>query len=510
MRTKKTIKNAYWGMIGYIISFFPRFLVRKVFLDTLGAEMLGLTSLYSNILGYLSIVEMGIGSAIIYSMYKPYHEDNKTKIKGYLNYYKKFYKIAGIIILCIGLSITPFIHFFVNESIDLGILRYGFILFLINSFISYLFTYKYCMLYVAQEGYKVYMTINFSKVIIAVAQVISLIIFSNFYIYLLVQIIITFITYLCLNNYINKRFSWLKSIDAILEKDEEKDLKKNIKSLFFHKIGNVFVGATDNIVISSFINLKTVAIYNNYYLLTSIFIGVLGSIMNNITAGIGSLLVEKDNEYSYRIHSKVFFVNFWIVSFIVISLVNTIDQFIILWVGKEYLIDKFTLVLILLNLYMVLIRNSVEQFKNASGEYYRDRYAPVIEGIMNLVISVILVNLIGLSGVFIGTLLSNLLIVFWVKPYIVYKYVFNKSLIEYFKLYFKYLFIGLIPLIITMVLTDRIKSIGTPSMFILNCIINIVVINLFYLIIFWQSEEFKYFKNIVEKMIKKLKKKIKQ
>lgn len=505
MRLKKSIINSSIGILTYIISFLPLFLVRKVFIDVLGGQLLGLSSLYTNIIGYLSIVEMGIGSAIIYSLYKPFAEDNKEKIKGYLKYYERFYRRTGVIVLAIGLAITPLIHIFIKDDMNLSLIRIGFILFLINTFIGYMFTYKHCMLNVAQEGYKVSLGLTFSKILIAVFQIIIIQKYRSFYGYIIVQILINLVFYLIINSYINKRFSWLKDVNGKIEKEEERSLIKNIKALFFHRIGAIFVLGTDNIIVSSFISLKTVAAYNNYVLITNACSALMNQAMGGVTASIGNLLVEEDEEKVYYIHKKIFFISFWIVSFIVISLFNTISHFISLWAGETYVLDIFTISLILFNLYFMMMREAVDKFKDASGEFYRDRYAPIYEGLINLISSIVLVNLIGLPGVFLGTLISNLTVVFWVKPKIVYKYVFNKPLDEYFKRYFIYLAIGIVPLVITMFLTNPLKEIITINAFILNCLINIVVINIFYLVVFWKNENFIYFKNIVLNIINRKK-----
>ncbi|ELC8443054.1 O-unit flippase [Clostridium perfringens] len=506
MRVRKSLINSIVAMISYIISFIPVFILRKVFVENLGGELLGLSSLYTNIIGYISVIEMGIGSAIIYSLYKPFAENNKEKIKGFLMYYNKFYKVIGFIVLLIGLFITPIIHFFINDNINLNLVRIGFILFLLNTFIGYMFTYKHCLLNVAQEGYKVSLGITISKILIAICQCYVVVKYKSFYGYIIVQIIINLIFYFLMNIYIDKEFYWLKEAKGNIDLEEKKSLIKNIKALFYHKIGSVFVFGTDNIIVSSFINLKVVAIYNNYIIITNAFSGILGHTLNGLTASIGNLLVENNDDYIYIIHKRIFFMNFWLASFIIISLFNTINHFIGLWIGYIYILDMVTVALILINSYFQMMRGSVEQFKNASGQYYQDRYAPICEGIINLIVSILLVNIIGLPGVLIGTLISNLGVIFWVKPKIVYKYVFDKPLINYFKMYFKYLSIAFIPLLLTMFLTSDLKQNITIEAFIINCLINIVVINLFYLIVFWKNENFVYFKNIALNLIKRTKK----
>ncbi len=503
MRTKKAAINGLVGILTYLISFLPTMIVRKIFLVQLGDELLGLSSLYTNIISYLSIIEMGIGSAIIFSLYKPFAEGDRVKVKGYIDYYAKFYKMVGKIMLILGIIILPFLHIFINDNIDMTKAIIYFILFLINTVISYFFSYKLCIFSVAQEGYIVSISTAISKVIMAILQVIILKLYSSFFLYIIAQIVVNLLYYVVLNRYIDKKYTWIKHTNGKIEKVEKDSLIKNVKALFMHKIGYVVVFSTDNLIISSFINLSSVAKYNGYSMIISAIQGVINTATSAITPSIGNLLVDDDKEKSFSIHKKLFFMNFWIVSFVTISLYNTISQFINLWMGKNQVLDIFTVNIILINLYFQLMRSSVEQFKEGSGNYYQDRYASFIEAFINLVLSIILVREIGISGVFIGTLISNISVVFWVKPMITYKYVFNKPLRNYFYMYFKYMLIAIIPLLITHFLTRDVKQSLILKDFIFNCIINILVINLFYLIIFWKNKEFIYFKNLIIGKFKK-------
>lgn len=505
MRTKKAIFNAIIGIITYIISFLPLFIVRKVFLDVLGSELLGLNSLYSNIISYLSIVEMGIGSAIIFSLYKPFAEKDYIKVKGYINYYSRFYKFVGFFILIVGIILTPFLNIFIKDNINIKQAQVFFILFLMNTFISYLFSYKQCILNVAQEGYKASLATTISKLVIAILQVLFLKLYGSLYSYIIIQIIINLIYYNLVNYYIDKKFKHIIDIKGKIEKKEKDDLKMNIKALFMHKIGSVVVLGTDSLVISAFISLSVVAKYNSYNMIFTALQGVISSGMNAITPSIGNLLVEGDSSKAYKVHKKIFFANFWIVSFVIIVLLNTINQFIELWLDGSQILDNFTVYIILINLYFQLMRSSVERFKEGSGNYYQDRYASLFEAVINLFFSLLLVNKIGLPGVFIGTLISNLTVIFWTKPKITYKYVFNRPLIDYFKMYFKFLSIGTVPLILTHYLTTNIRNINSFYAFAINILINIITINIFYLIVFWKTSEFKYFKNLIFSSILKYK-----
>lgn len=505
MRTKKATINVVGNTLSYLMILIPNFIVRKVFLQVLGSELLGLSSLYNNIIGLLSLIELGIGTTIIFSLYKPYAENDREKIKGYLNYYRRFYSIIGILVLILGVLAIPFLKFFIKSEIDINNAALYFLLYLINTCITYLFSYKICLLNVSQEGYKVSLATAISKVAIALLQILFLNIYSSFIIYILIQIVIQLIYYIAINIYISRRNPWLKKQVGKITASEKQDLVKNVKSLFLHKIGSFIVFSTDNLLISRFINLKTVTKYNSYYMVISAAQNVINNGLSGITASIGNLLVEKDKESAFNIHKKLFLLNFWVVSIVIITFFNTLEQFIIIWLGKNQLLDKFTFIIILVNLYFTLMRGSVEKFQEGSGSYYQDRYASLVESIINLVSSLILVNLIGLPGIFLGTLISNILVVFWVKPLVVYKYVFNKDVKYYFNMYFKYILILCVPLILTIITSKAFKYNYSILSFITNVLVNLLIINISYIIIFRKSEEFLYYKKTIISFIFKFK-----
>lgn len=502
MRTKKAIINSTINILTYLLLFIPNLIIRRVFLDTLGSEMLGLNSLYINIIGWLSIAELGVGSAIIFSLYKPFAENDRKKINAYINFYGKFYKTIGLVILIIGISISPFLTVFIENDINIKIVTVGFFIFLLNSFITYMFSHKLCILNVAQEAYKVTIGTTVSQIIIYVLQYISLKEQPNFILFITIQLIVNLIYYIVINIYIMNKYKWLGKGSEALDTSIKADLFKNVRALFMHKIGSLVVNSTDNIIISKFVGLGELANYTNYSTVIVALQRIVSMGLNGITASIGNMLTTNDKEKAYDIHKKIFFLSFWVVSFIVISLYNTLNQFVGLWVGKEYLLDNLTFIIILVNLYFVAMRGSVEQFQNGSGNFYQDRYAPIAESIINLTVSILLVGKIGIAGVFIGTLVSNFTIIFWSKPYVVYKYVFDKPLIEYFKMYFKYLIIAIIPLVMTSYITSLVKWKLSVSSFLVNCLINIVVINLIYIIIFFRSREFKYYLTIITDIVK--------
>ncbi|TAA72819.1 lipopolysaccharide biosynthesis protein [Planococcus salinarum] len=497
MRTKKAGQNFVFGFITVLIGLIPMFIVRQVFLETLGTELLGLSSLYTSIVGLLALAELGISSAIIYSLYKPFAEGNHEKVRAYINFYTRFYRVIGLTIFVIGLAILPFLNVFVQGEIDLLDAQLYFLLFLGNSLLTYFFSAKFSIIIVAQDGYKIAIAMAISKLVAAFFQILILNIYASFYYFLIIQLLVSILYLITMNLYVRNRYEWLFTGKEKLGKEDKAPLVKNIKALFMHKIGDVVVFSTDNLVISYYINLTVVGIFNSYNMIITAASTMIYAGLNGITASIGNLLIDGEKDKIYQIHKKIFFFSFWLVSFAIISLSNTLRQFVLLWLDDTQFLDTFTISLILLNFYITLMRASVEKFKEAGGLYYQDRFAPIIESIINLIASLILIRIMGLPGVFVGTLISNLLVVFWVQPLVVYKYIFKVKLRIYFIMYFKYFSLGIIPLLLSYFATRELQGVITINAFLLNCLINIFIINTVYLIMFRKNEEFLYFKNLI-------------
>lgn len=497
MRTKKAEINFTVNLFMLIVGILPLFFLRKVFLDSLGSDYLGLSALFTSLIGLLSLAELGISSAIIYALYKPFAEKNYEKVMGYIQYYTKFYQVIGLLIFLLGIALLPFLPLFINGEVDMQDARWYFLLALGNTVISYFFSAKFSLLIVAQEGYRITLGSTASIVLTALLQIGALNLYENFYIFLLIQLVINLLYLFFITAYINKRFQLQLSKSGLIEEKEKKELKKNIKALFVHKIGEFGVFSTDNLLISYFINIAAVGIYNSYYMVIAVATKMVHNAFNGITASIGNLLVSGEREKIFAVHKKLFFFNFWIASFLAISMFNTIRQFILLWLGDSQFLDTFTISIILLNVYITLMRASIEKFKEAGGLYQQDQYSAILEAAINLIFSVLLVLYMGLPGIFLGTLISNITVVFWIKPKMVYKYIFREKLRIYFSMYFKYTGIAFIALLLTHLTTEHLQLIITVPAFLLNCLINILLINIFYLFIFRNTDEYLFFKKLI-------------
>lgn len=508
-RTSSSIKNLIFSLVGQAAGVGINFVARIVFLQILTAEYLGINGLFSNILSMLSLMELGVGSAMTFSLYKPLAENNKEKVKSLMLLYKKAYIIIGILILIIGVAITPLLPYFIDEMPNISEnINLIYILFVVNTSISYFYTYKRSLIISDQRRYIATAYRYGFYFFLNVAQIIVLYITRNYIWYLVTQIIFTFMENVTLSIKADKMYPYLKEKSAEkLEKADTDKIKKNVIAMIGHKIGGIVVNGTDNILLSKFVGIVEVGIYSNYYLIINALNIVLGQVFTAITASVGNLVATTEKEKVYDIFKKTFFLNFWLYGFSSICLLVLFNNFITIWLGNEYLFTMDIVLVLVINFYITGMRKAVLTFRDATGLYWEDRYKPFAESIINLVFSIILAKAFGTIGVFIGTFISTMTTCFWVEPYILYKYEFKLGISQYIKKYIIYTILTIIVGFITVILSNLISISGILG-FIIKVIICIIVTNGMFFIVLHKTEEFKYFKELVVSIInKKYKKK---
>ena len=435
------------------------FVSKTVFIKCLGIEYSGLNSLYTNILGVLNIAELGLSTAVGYSLYKPLVDKDTKKINEILLLYKYLYRIIAVIILIIGLIITIFLPHFVNSSINITEIRISFILYLIATVVSYLFTFLNVLPSADQKNYLVVRIQGNFKNIKNVLQLIAVIVFKNYYVWLILEITGNILSYVYTNYKIKKQYTYYeknttKNFKTLLK--EYKDIIIKIKDLFFHKIGGLVVNQTDNIVISYFCTLTDVGIYGNYMLIYTLLTGCIDQMFMGITASIGNLIVEKNKNEAYKIwqemHTLIIFVTV-IFCFLFYYLAN---KFITIWVGGEYVLSNIIVFGITLNIMFRIIKAPIDKFKEAFGLFW-DKQAPFIESLINLIISVYLASKIGILGVVIGTIVSNIIIIATWKPFMVFKYGFEEKFNKYIIVTFKLMLLAVLSVLISSVIVQNIN-----------------------------------------------------
>lgn len=508
MRVKNSIKNIYYSMLIQICMTLLGFISRRVFINNLDIEYLGVNGLLTNILSMLSLVEGGIGASIVYNMYKPLAEDDKVTIIALVQLYKKLYIFVAAIIFVISLVIYPFLGKIINNSASVSYITIIYFIFVAKNIVSYLNAHKWSLINADQKGYilnKYNLRFNIGTYII---KILVLQITKNYVLYIIIEFIISLIQTIWNGSIVNKQYSYIKTAEKyIVDKKIKNNLIMNVKAIMFHNIGGYIVTGIDNILISALVNIKYVGLYSNYTMVMNQLSGILTQVLNGIGASVGNLIATEDSDKSYIIFKITNFINFWIYSFSVIFLYNLLEPFIDWWLGKGLLLDKMTFIVVLLNYYLSGMRNTVLTFKSKAGIFDEDKYFPLLEAIINLIGSLILVKHFGLAGIFLGTTISTLVIPMWIQPKLVFNKIFNLSSKEYYKKYFLYAVVTIIIGYITTIFCSVVKIDNLFLSLIIKGFICIIITNSLYLILFSKTEEIKYLYNTINPIIKKIKSK---
>lgn len=502
MRVKNSIRNITISLIGQLLSIVIAFITRQIFIANLNEVYLGINGLFVNIISLLSLTEMGFSTAIVYVMYKPLAENDHNKINYIMKYFSKIYKIIGLIIFILGMGLLPFLKYMINTSESIVNIKILFGLYLLNSSVSYLFSYRRVLLIADQKSYISNIFKYSFFVVLNIVQIMSIIVFKSFLLYIVIQVIFTIIeNFLVSKKAKNLYPSCFEKINGQLSLKEIKEIHKNVKAMVYHKLGGVVVNSTDNIIISVFAGIDWVAKCSNYFLIITSLNTIINQIFISITASIGNLNVTSSREKSLEIFNVLFFVNFWIYSFSSVALAGLTNRFIYLWIGEDFILSNNFVYILVLNFYLNGMRKSTLAYRESLGLFWNDRYKPVFESIVNIVFSVYLVKIYGVVGVIMGTCISTITTCLWIEPYILFKYGIESSLSKYFKTYLSYLIITVSMVIIGTTIGNYF-TMRNLSVFLIMTITCIVVPNSIILMIFKNSSELKYLKNVVSKLIK--------
>lgn len=506
-RTENAIKNIATIWAEKFIVIIVSFVLRTVFIKTLGIDYVGLDGLFTNILSMLSLSELGVGIAMTYSMYKPISEGDNDKLVSIMRLYKNVYRVIALIIILLGMLLLPILHLFINEPPSDINVYYVYLGFLINTALSYLFTYKRSVLTAHQQAYKYTLIDTLSKIIILGIQCAALLLFKSYYLYLIVGIVCTFSENAIVSFYVDRLFPFLKSKDVKkLDFNEKSSIIKNIKALFLHKFGDFAINSTDNMIISAVINVTTVGMVSNYNLIISGINTFVNNFFSSLSAGIGNLIVEENREKQFQFLEKLNFIGFWIYGFAAVCFYFLLSPLVqALW-GEELALSWEVVVLMAISQYLTGMRVPLSTFKTAAGIYKQDKFVPLIQAAVNLVISIVAVIYIGLPGVFLGTIASSVLVASWNRPYIVYKYAFNISPKRYFQKYAVQIVFIVAVILLLRTVFGMFPSLGAwPDIFI-KVVVCTVVYNGFLMFLFFRTPEFSGLLSMLKKRLLRRKK----
>lgn len=441
-RTSFVLKNSVFGLLGQVVNLLISFASRTVFIYTLGQYYLGLNYLYLDILNVLSFVELGFGSAMTFALYSPVAKNETEKVKQLLAFYRFVYRIVALIIALIGLVILPFLPHFISNpgSISAAELQIYFLIFLANTVVSYFVTYKFGLLNALQ---KTYVQTNFGTITTCVcsgAQIIVLFATQSFLAYLVVNFILLSMSRLVLAQYLNTKYPMLKEKpDQPLSKKESRVIFHEVKGLAVHQFSSVAVHATDSIIIAVVpsLGIAVVGAVGNYNMIINAIQGIVLVLINSAAAGFGNLAAVESKQHFKHVFDEANFIGFWIFGVCFVCFFALLPSFIELWIGESYVIDSASFILILVNFYLQGQSVVYNNARIAKGDFNRDKWWSLLQAIVNLVVSIVGAFLLGLVGVFIGTVVSRLVFVIS-RPCSTYRFLFGCSVKGYFKDVAKY------------------------------------------------------------------------
>lgn len=459
-RTSKSIQNSKIAIIFYILNLGLNFVSRKVFITHLGADILGLNTTATNLLEFLNLAELGIGSAITFTLYKPIINYDYNQINEIISLQGWLYKRIALFVTTAGVILMFFFPLiFKDISFPFWYTYASFSVLLLSTILSYIVNYKQILLSATQQEYKIIYSYKATMMIRTIFQIVAISYLSNGYLWWLVlQIAFTLLSSYFLDKTVKKEFPYLQTNThqgSYLQKKYAEILKK-IKQLFIHKLAGFALNQSSSIIIYIFTSLTVVAIYGNYMLIISGITLMFQAAFNGISAGVGSLVAEGDKNKMIKVFEELFSSRFLVVVSLAFCIINLSDSFIILWVGEKYLLDKTTLFLMTSIMFINLTRITVDEFINASG-LFKDIWAPIAEAILNISLSLILGHYWGINGVLIGVLISLIIIVLLWKPYFLFSYGLKYNIQRYIYIYIKHIICGILSFYLSYILLQNIN-----------------------------------------------------
>ena len=434
-RVKKSIKNAEVNLIFYFLAIFLSFFSRKIFLECLGPEFIGLSGTLSNILGYLNLAELGIGSCISFFLYKPLQSNDHNKIQELLSVFGYLYRIVGLIILCVGGVLSIFFPWiFSNTTLPIGIVYFAFYSLLGSSLIGYFINYRQLLLSADQKNYIVAIYTQSANLLKTLLQIYLAYYYKNLYLWVFVEFLFSILACIILNWKINTEYPWLKTNKAMGKTLLKKypGILTNTKQIFIHKIKDVVLMRSDELFVFMFVSLKMVAYYGNYTLIISRIGQLFSAILDSINAGIGNLIAEGNKENIMKVFWEMLTIRHFVAGILCFSMYHFVEPFISVWLGTEYILDRKIVALLSIYVYISTSRGVVDMYNHAHG-LYADTWSAWTELFINIAVTIVAGYFWGIIGILLGKIISTCIIIVLWKPY----YLFHSGLNQSYKKYWK-------------------------------------------------------------------------
>lgn len=490
-RTEYSAMNTTVAVISRMTAILMGFVTRVIFTHTLSENYVGINGLFTDILNVLSLTELGAGTAITYALYRPIAEGNIKKQQQLMKLYRTFYRGTAVCVGVLGLALIPFMDVLMKNRPEVEHLTLIYLLYLANSVLSYLLVYKRTLIEAHQMNYVVLIYQTGFLVLQDLLQIVVLLTTGNFILFLLMYLMCTVLSNVCISRKAEKLFPYLKEKEKErLPAEERAGLFRNIRAMMMHKLGTVVVNNTDNLLISAFVGVVSVGVYSNYYLLIGSVRQVLDQVFAGITASVGNLGATEEQGKIREIFETAFFIGQWLYGFAAICLYELLSPFVELAFGRQYLFERSVVLILCINFFVNGTRKAVLTFRDSMGLFWFDRYKALAEAVLNLVLSILLVRQYQTLGVFIGTFLSTILTSVWVEPFVLYR---RRLHLPVHRFYLRYLLYA-VCVGAVWTATDLVCSLagGSPlSVLLIRLPICVVLPNLLFFVIYGRTKEWK-------------------
>jgi len=425
-RIKNVQRNAIWSAVNQLVVLLMSFLSRTTLIYVLGNLYLGLNGLFSSILSMLALAELGFGAAMVFSMYEPLAKGDSELVCALLNLYRKIYRIIGIIILVGGLAMMPFLPRLIKGEVPADVNLYViYLVFLGNSVLSYfLYAYKQSLLIADQ---RTDITSNIASLVSIASngmQIVVLLLFRNYYAFCILFPIFTIISNLVTHAVTNRRYPQYQCHGTI-ERNRLVDIKKRVMGLFLYKLCYVFRDSIDNIFISAYLGLTLLGQYSNYIYISTTLIGVFAIIKTSITASVGNSIVEESVEKNYHDFKKGMALYMWFSIWATACLLSLYQPFIALWTGAGNVLAWSIMALIVSRFFCYSLGDMCAVYRHAGGLWWHDRFRPITESIVKVILNFALISTIGLAGALISTIFCLIFINSIWASWVLYRYYFK-------------------------------------------------------------------------------------
>ena len=460
MRTVQQIKNFSACIFRYLLTFFFSFYTRQLFIDALGIEYLGVAGLMGNVLGMLAIAELGIGSSIVFSLYKPLAEKDQAKIHLLIDLYRRLYRYIALFVLVVGVGLMPFLSAISPDLENIPHYNIIYLMFLANSVIPYFFAYNSTLYTATQQDYKLQNIRSLFYILTMGVTIAVLLWFPDYILLTACTMLLGILSQLLIYYMAHRKWPWLRNkAEGALSSDDIFTIKKNVKAMVMHKIGSYCIYGTSSLIIANCINLVAVGLYANYQSIVTLTTQILQQFYSSANAGMGELVASSSKDRVYRVFREMNFLSCWMYGQLALGIYFVADAFITIWLGTEYIISPWAVLFMALNIYVTGLRMPCATFKSAAGMFSNDQYIPIVQSAVNLILGFLLATIWGITGVTLAILLSGFFTISWYGAYVIYKDFFHISFIHYILDYLIYaIFIFVASLLISLV-----KDLYTPE-----------------------------------------------